>query len=329
MQRRSLLGAATLSALAVPLGGAISALAQGAWPQRPVRWILSAPAGSGPDILARYVADLLSRQMAHPIVIENRPGGSNIVGAQAAARAPADGYTFFFATTAAVVTNAYTFKSLPYDPAKDFTPVRLVGRSPFIIAAAANYPARDLAEVIVRAKVAPGQLAIATDGPKTFSGMLADSVASMAGIQLNNIPYGTKPGAAIQDVISGRVQLLAMPHAALDSYLESGQHRALAVSTARRLTELPNIPTLAETFPGFEYTGWNGLFAPTGTPAEIVTRANRDLEAVLRQPEIVKRMLGMGSFAEQRMSVAEFDAFMKSERDRWAILVKTLGIQPE
>lgn len=329
MQRRTLLRAATLSALAAPLGAPISASAQAAWPQRPVRWILSAPAGSSPDILARYVGDLLSRQMPHPIVIENRPGGSNIVGSQAAARAPADGYTFFFATTAALVTNAYTFKSLPYDPVKDFTPVRLVGRSPFLIATAANYPAKDLAEVLARAKAAPGQVAIATDGPKTFSGMLADIVADKAGVQLNNIPYGTKPGAAIQDVISGRVQLVAMPHAALDSYLESGQLRALAVSTARRLTELPNVPSLSETFPGFEYTGWNGLFAPAGTPPDIVARVNRDLEAVLRQPEIVKRMLGMGSFAETRMTVAEFETFMKGERERWATLVKTLGIQPE
>lgn len=325
MQRRAFLGAAALA----PLASTLPALAQSGWPQRPVRWILSAPAGSGPDILARYVAELLSRQMAHPIMIENRPGGSNVVGAQAAARSPADGHTFFFATTAAVVTNAYTFKSLPYDPVKDFIPVRLVGRSPFIIAAAANYPAKDFADALARAKAAPGQVAIATDGPKTFSGMLADSVANMAGVQLNNIPYGTRPGAAIQDVISGRVQLVAMPHAALDSYLESGQLRALAVSTARRLAELPNVPALSETFPGFEYTGWNGLFAPTGTPADIVGRVNRDLEAVLRQPEIGKRMLGMGSFAEPRMTVAEFDSFMKSERDRWSILVKSLGIQPE
>ncbi len=316
--------AATLAA-----GWGTLAQAQPAWPQRPVRWILSAPAGSGPDILARFVADQLSRQMAHPITIENRPGGSNVVGAQAAARAPADGHNFFFATTAAVVTNAYTFKALPYDPVKDFTPVRLVGRSPFIIAAATTYPAKDLNEVIARAKAAPGQVAIATDGPKTFSGMLADVVASMAGIQLNNIPYGTRPGAAIQDVISGRVQLVVMPHAALDSYLESGQLRALAVSTGKRLTELPNTPALSETFPGFEYTGWNGLFAPAGTPAEVVARVNRDLEAVLRQPDIAKRMLGMGSFVEPRMTVAEFDAFMKGERERWAALVKTLGIQPE
>lgn len=326
MKRRQFTFATTATLAA---GWGSLAQAQPTWPQRPVRWILSAPAGSGPDILARFVADQLSRQMAHPITIENRPGGANVVGAQAAARSPADGHNFFFATTAAMVTNAYTFKSLPYDPVKDFTPVRLVGRSPFIFAAAANYPARDLAEVIARAKAAPNQVAIATDGPKTFSGMLADIVASMAGIQLNNIPYGTRPGAAIQDVISGRVQLVVMPHAALDSYLESGQLRALAVSTGRRMTELPNTPALSETFAGFEYTGWNGLFAPAGTPTDVVARVNRDLEALLRQPEIAKRMLGMGSFVEPRMTVAEFDTFMKGERERWATLVKALGIPPE
>lgn len=325
MQRRDFLGAAALA----PLATSLPVTAQTGWPQRPVRWILSAPAGSGPDLLARFVADQLSRQMPQPIIIENRPGGSNVVGAQAAARSPADGYHFFFATTAALVTNAYTFKSLPYDPVKDFTPVRLVGRSPFVFACAASHPSKDLADVIARAKAAPGQTAIATDGPKTFSGMLADVVASMAGVQFNNIPYGTRPGAAIQDVISGRVQLVVMPHAALDSYLESGQLRALAVSTSKRLTELPSTPALAETFPGFEYTGWNGLFAPAGTPADVVARVNRDLEAVLRQPDIGKRMLGMGSFAEPRMTVAEFDTFMKGEHERWAKLIKSLGITAE
>ncbi|HEX2545240.1 MAG TPA: tripartite tricarboxylate transporter substrate-binding protein [Ramlibacter sp.] len=315
------------AALLLPLAGRAAAQAP-AWPQRPIKFILSQPAGSGPDILARYVGEQLARTWNQPVVIENKPGGQNVIGAQTAARAPNDGYNFYYATTAAMVTNAYTFKALPYDPVKDFVPIRLVGRSPFVIAAAANFPAKDLADVIARAKAQPGTISIATEGPKTFSGMLADTVASMAGVKLNHVPY-TKAPDALQDVIGGRVQLVCLPDAALAAYLKSGQVRALAVSTAQRQPDLPNVPSLSESFPGFEYTGWNGLFAPAGTPADIVARVNRDLEAVLRQPEVAQRLQTLGSLPESKMSVPEFDAFMRAERERWGKLVKTLGIQAE
>ena len=227
-----------------------------------------------------------------------------------------------------MVTNAFTFKSLPYDPARDFVPVRLVGRSPFVIAAGAGFAGKDLADTLARAKAAPGTIAIATEGPKTFSGMLADAVAQMAGVKFNHVPY-TKAPDALQDVIGGRVQLVCLPDAALSSYLKGGQVRGLAVSTAQRQADLPGVPALAETFPGFEYTGWNGLFAPAGTPAEVVARLARDVEEVLSQPEVARRFASLGSIPEPRMSVAEFDAFVRAERERWGRLVKSLGIQPE
>jgi tripartite-type tricarboxylate transporter receptor subunit TctC len=293
-----------------------------------VKLILSQPAGSGPDIIARYVADQLARAWSQPVVVENRPGGQNLIGAQAAARSPADGYSYYFGTTAAMVTNLYTFKSLPYDPVKDFVPVRLVGRSPFVIAASAGFGAKDLGAALATAKAQPGSVAIATEGPKTFAGMLADYVANLAGVKFNHVPY-TKAPDALQDVIGGRVPLVCLPMAALTSYIKSGQVRALAVSTSERLAELPGVPTLAERFAGFEYTGWNGLFAPAGTPAEVVTRVNRDLEAVLKQPEVVQKMMSLGSIAAQRMTVAEFDGFMRQERERWGTVVKAIGVQPE
>lgn len=324
MKRRDFIQtAAALAAVA-----ATGAHAQGTWPERPVKLILSQPAGSGPDILARYLGEQLARTWKQPVVIENKPGGQNLIGAQAAARSAPDGYTFYYATTAAMVTNAFTFKSLPYDPVKDFVPVRLVGRSPFIIAAGAGFPAKTLAEVIAKAKAEPGALGIATEGPKTFSGMLADSVASMAGVKLNHVPY-TKAPDALQDVIGGRVQLVCLPDAALSAYIKGGQVRPLATSTAHRLAGMPQVPSLSETFAGFEYTGWNGLFAPAGTPADIVARVNRDVEAVLQQQEVAQRMQTLGTMVEAKMSVAEFDAFMRAERERWAGLVKKLGIQPE
>jgi tripartite-type tricarboxylate transporter receptor subunit TctC len=323
MQRRDFVRAAAL----LPLTGALHAQTP-AWPQRPVKFILSQPAGAGPDILARYLAEQLARKWNQPVVVENRPGGQNVIGAQAAARSPADGYTFYYATTAAMVTNVYTFKALPYDPAKDFVPVRLVGRSPFVIAASSSFAVKDLAEAFAKAKAQPGSVTIATEGPKTFSGMLADSVAQMAGVKLNHVPY-TKATDALQDVIGGRVQLVCLPDAALTAYIKGGQVRPLAISTSQRADDMPSVPTLAESFPGFEYTGWNGLFAPAGTPADVVARVNADVEAVLRQPEVNQRLLALGSLAEQKMSVAEFDTFMRGERERWAKVVKALGITAE
>ena len=324
MKRRTFTQAGLLLA-SIPAARAQTA---GAWPQRPVKWILSQPAGSGPDILARYVADQLARGWGQPIVIDNKPGGQNVIGAQAAARSAPDGYTFYYATTAAMVTNAYTFKTLPYDPAKDFVPVRLIGRSPFVIAAASNFHAKDLGDAIAQAKAQPGVITIATEGPKTFSGILADSFAAMAGVKFNHVPY-TKAPDAIQDVIGGRVQLVCLPDAALVPYLKSGQMKALAVSSGQRLVTLPSVPTLGENFAGFEYTGWNGLFAPAGTPPEVIARVNRDLDALLKQPEVAQRLLVLGSIAEPSMNVAGFDSFMRSERERWAGIVKTIGITPE
>lgn len=325
MLRRDTIRALAVLAMSAPFS---RVWAQTTWPQRPVRWILSQPAGAGPDVLARYLAEQLGKLWGQSLVIENRAGGQNVIGAQAAARSAPDGYSFYYATTAAMVTNLYTFKSLPYDPVKDFVPVRLVGRSPFVIAASPALGARTLGEVLAMAKAQPGTLTIATEGPKTFSGMLADSVAHMAGAKLNHVPY-TKSADALQDVIAGRVQLVCLPDAALTPFIKSGQVRPLAVSTAKRQVDMPDVPALAETFAGFEYTGWNGLFAPAGTPPEVVARVNRDLETVLRQPEVAQRMQSLGSQVEASMTVTEFEAFLRAERERWAGLVKTLGIQPE
>ena len=144
------------------------------WPTKPVRFILSQPAGSSPDIVARLLGDRLSRLWGQPVVIENRPGGQNVIGAQAAARAPADGYNYYYGTTAALVINIYTLKSMPYDPVKDFVPVGMIGMSPFVIAANPNFPARTIAELIALAKAEPGKISMATEGAKTFAGMVGE-----------------------------------------------------------------------------------------------------------------------------------------------------------
>jgi hypothetical protein len=300
----------------------------GNWPNRPIKWIVSQPAGAGPDILARYIADQLARSWGHSVVVENRPGGQNVIGTQAAARSAPDGYHFFYATTAAMVTNGFTFKTLPFDLEKDFIPVALFGRSPFVLAAQPSTGIQSLADLIARAKAQPEKLTIATEGPKTFSGMLADTVASMAGIRLTHVPYNKAP-EAIQDVLGGRIDLICLPEAALNAYIANNQIKPLAVSTAQRVPNLPQVPSLSDTFPGFEYAGWNGLFAPANTPADVVARVNRDIQTLLRQPEVVQRLAALGSIADSGMGPAAFAAFMKAERERWAGIVKAIGIKAE
>ena len=325
-QRRQLL---TCAAGSLAAGLAWPVMAQsGPWPNRPIKWIVSQPAGAGPDILARYIADQLARNWGSAVVVENRPGGQNVIGTQAAARSAPDGYNFFYATTAAMVTNGFTFKTLPFDLEKDFIPVALLGRSPFVLAAQPNTGIQSLADLIARAKAQPEKLTIATEGPKTFSGMLADTVASMAGIRLTHVPYNKAP-EAIQDVLGGRIDLICLPDAALSAYIANNQIKPLAVSTAQRVPNLPQVPSLSDTFPGFEYAGWNGLFAPANTPADVINRVNRDIQALLRQPEVVQRLAALGSIADSGMGTAAFAAFMKAERERWAGIVKAIGIKAE
>jgi len=325
-QRRQLL---TCAAGGLAAGLTWPVLAQsGNWPNRPIKWIVSQPAGAGPDILARYIADQLARSWGGSVVVENRPGGQNVIGTQAAARSAPDGYNFFYATTAAMVTNGFTFKTLPFDLEKDFIPVALFGRSPFVLAAQPSTGIQSMADLVARAKAQPEKLTIATEGPKTFSGMLADTVAAMAGIRLTHVPYNKAP-EAIQDVLGGRIDLICLPDAALSAYIANNQIKPLAVSTAQRVPNLPQVPSLSDTFPGFEYAGWNGLFAPANTPAEVVTRVNRDIQALLRQPEVVQRLAALGSIADSGMGTAAFATFMKAERERWAGIVKAIGIKAE
>ena len=298
------------------------------WPTKPVRFILSQPAGSSPDIVARLLGDRLSRTWGQPVVVDNRPGGQNVIGAQAAARAPADGYNFYYGTTAALVINSYTLKSMPYDPVKDFVPVGMIGMSPFLIAANPGVPVKTIAELIAKAKAEPGKVSMATEGQKTFGGMIGEMLQVTAGARFLHVPYsGVGPG--IQDTIAGRTQFTVQSAAAAMRFVTSGQLRPIAVSGSGRLPELPDVPTISATYPGFEYVGWHALVAPTGTPRDIVQHVNRNMDQVLKDPEIVKRLADLGPITEGAGTPEALGQFLGAERARWAKLVRDVGIQPE
>jgi tripartite-type tricarboxylate transporter receptor subunit TctC len=303
------------------------ALAQ-EWPNRPVRFLVSQAPGTSPDITARYLADRLAKLWNQPVVVENRPGGQNVPGAQAAARSAADGYNFFYATTAAIVTNPVTFKALPYDPAKDFVPVAMIAKSPMVVAVNPSVPARSLAELVALDKAEPGRLAAANEGARTFSGMMGQMLNQTAGMRLLQVPYsGVAP--AIQDTIASRTQVILVSSAALLPFLKRGDLRPLAVSAGKRVRGLEDVPTLAETYPGFEYVGWFALLAPTGTPAAIVQKANRDVDKVLTDPEVAQRLFDLGLVNEGAGTLESLNDFLRAERERWGRLVKDIGLQPE
>jgi len=302
--------------------------AQQSWPAHPVKWLLSQNAGTSPDITARLIADRLSRMWGQQVIVDNRPGGQNVIGAQVAARSPADGYNYFFATTAALVANPFTFKSLPYNPERDFAPVALIGKSPMVVAVNPSVPAKSLAELIALDKAQPGRLAAANEGAKTFGGMMSQMLNIQTGMRLLQVPYnGVAP--ALQDTVAGRTQVVLVSSAAMTPFVKRGDLRPIAVTSGKRVPGLEDVPTLAETYPGFEYVGWFALVAPAGTPDAVVQRVNRDVNKVLADTEVSQRLRDLGAIYEGPGTPEDLARFFREERTRWAKLVQDIGLQPE
>lgn len=299
-----------------------------AWPIRPIKFVTSFAPGASPDIVCRIVADRVSRSLNQQVVVENRPGASNVIAAQAVARAPADGYTYFFATAAAMVTNALTFRSLPYDPVKDFTPVALIGKSTFMVLANPHVPVKDLGDLVALDKARPGSLSFASDGPRNLSGMLGAWLNRIAGTAMVQVAYANIP-QGVQDTLAGRTQIVILSITAAAPLVKDGQLHALAVSTAQRVPGYESVPPVAETFPGFDFSGWFGIVAPAETPADIVRRMNGEINAALKDPIVRQRLADGGLQSEASASAGDFDAFLRAERARWARVVHDIGIEPE
>jgi tripartite-type tricarboxylate transporter receptor subunit TctC len=308
--------------------GALTPAAAQSWPDRPIKFISSQAAGGGTDVIGRLVADQLSARVGQPIVYENRPGGGNVIGTQAAARSAPDGYTFFFATGAALVTDPYTFKSLPYDPMKDFTVISDIGEVSFMVLANPDVPVKNLAELFAYAKANPDKVAIATDGARRFSGMIAAWINKLAGTQISYVPY-TQTTQGVQDVLTGRVQLIVIAAPGARGHVASGKLRPLAVTSAKRLPDFPDVPTVAETFPGFDFAGWFVLAAPTGVPEPILTRVNRDMAAIMTDPTIVKRLGDVGYISHGGGTLKQVRDYVQAQHAAWGTLVREIGLQPE
>lgn len=324
MQRRHF----TLTLAGAALAAATPALRAQTWPDKPVKWVLSQPPGSGPDNVARILADRLARAWGQAVVIENKPGGQNTIGAQAAARSPADGQTFYFATTAALVTNPLLFKALPYDPARDFVPVAFIARSPFALLVSAESPVRTLDELIAKSKAEPGRLSIGNEGPRTFSGMIARLFDSRSQAGANLVPYANV-GIGTQDLIGGHVDAMVADLASTAALARQGRLRVLATTAAKRVAGWDSVPALAEKLPGFDMVGWFAVVAPSGTPAAAIERSNRDLNALLNDKEVAERIAAIGPIVDGSMGTEAVAAFLRSEAARWRDIVREIGLLPE
>ena len=326
MQRRPFVTA--LAALAGTAALPLRAQPAAGWPDKPVKWVLSQPPGSGPDNVARILSDRLAKAWGQAVVIENRPGGQNTVGAQAAARAPADGYSFYFATTAALVTNPLLFKTLPYDPAKDFVPVAFIARSPFAVLVRGDSPVTSIDDLVARSKATPGTLTLGNEGPRTFSGMIARLFNARSQAGANLVPYANV-GVGTQDLIGGHVDAMVADLASTAALARQGRLRVLATTSARRVAGWDAVPALAEKLPGFDMVGWFAVVAPTGTPAAAVERCNRDLNALLNDKDVADRIAAIGPLVDGSMNADAVGAFLKAEATRWQAVTKEIGVLPE
>lgn len=324
MQRRPLLLALT--------GGALGALAAApraqTWPDKPVKWVLSQPPGSGPDTVARVLSERLARLWGQAVLIDNKPGGQNTIGAQAAARAAADGSSFYFATTAALVTNPLLFKSLPYDPVRDFVPVAFIARSPFAVLVRSDSPIGGIDDLVASAKAAPGRLSLGNEGPRTFSGMIARLFNARSQATANLVPYASV-GVATTDLMGGHVDALVADLASTAALVRQGKLRLLATTSARRVAGWDAVPALAEKLPGFDMVGWFAVVAPAGTPAAIVDRVNRDINALLGDKDVAERIAAIGPQVDGSLGVDAVSAFLRGETARWQAIAKEIGLLPE
>jgi tripartite-type tricarboxylate transporter receptor subunit TctC len=300
------------------------------WPQRPVTFIVSQSAGASPDVMARMIATKLGAALGQSFVVENKPGAGNVIGAQAAARSAPDGYTFFFATSAALVTNPYMLKNPGYDPVKDFAPVALVTRSHQLVVVNPEVPAKTLADLIALYKASPGRISMSVDGPRNLAGVTAQALNKRAGTNFVLIP-STNINSGLQDTIAGRTQAGVFSASILESHLRSGALRALATASTNRLAAAPDLPAVAETLPGFDFSGWFMVMAPVGTPADVIQKLNAALNHATRDPQVrdLAPKLGFELDPNGVGSPAEAAEFLKAQLALWAKTTQELGIEAQ
>ena len=317
MFRRSTI--ALLLLLAAPL-----AVAQ-TWPDKPVRFLMSAPAGSSIDVLGRAIADKLKDRLGQPVVVENKPAAGGTVATAEVAHSAPDGYTMVLAFNGPL-SFAPLLQKLPYDVGKDLAPVVITSSQPNVLAVNASLPVTTVAELVRYAKANPGKLNYASVGNGSSSHLNMELFKSVAGFDAVHVPFNGSP-PAVTSTIQNETQMLFAVMQPLQPQIQAGKLRALAVPTAKRCPLLPDLPTIAESgYPGFEALAWNGVLVAAGTPRPIIVRLNREIDAVLKEPDVVQKMHGFG-FDLIGGTPEDFGALISGEAAKWAPVIKKVGLK--
>lgn len=306
--------------------GVAASTAMAAFPEKAIRLIVPFAPGGGTDLIARTLGNLMSRDLGKPIVVDNKPGGGTIIGTDAAAKSAPDGYTIVMATFAHAI-NPSLQPRLPFDNAKDFAPIILIGRGPNVLVVRADSPYRGINDVIAAAKANPGKLTYASQGVGTSAHLAGELFANLAQVRLTHVPY-RGAGPALADLLGGQVDMVFGTAAAVSSFIDAGKLRALGVTSAERSPALETVPPIAETVPGYVVESWYGLYAPAGTPADVIARLNAAAAKAARTEEFRKRAEGEG-LAVTAGSPQEFDAYVRAEEARWRTIVRENNIKPE
>jgi tripartite-type tricarboxylate transporter receptor subunit TctC len=297
-----------------------------AYPTRPARIVVPVPPGGALDILARLIGQWLSDRLGQTFVIENRPGGGTNIGVEAVVRAPPDGYTLLMIDVSPAI-NATLFNKLNFDFIRDIAPVANIVRVPNIMVVNPAFPAKTVPEFIAYAKANPGKISLASAGIGTPNHLSGELFKAMAGIDMAHVPY-RGGGPAIADLLGGQVDVTFAVVSTAIEYIRTGKLRALAVTSATRQEALPDIPTVADFLPGYEASGWFGLFAPKNTSVEIVDKLNREINAALADPKVKARLADLGGTVLPG-SPADFGKLVVDDKEKWAKVIRAANIKPE
>lgn len=320
MKRRQVLGFAGAGLLPAWMGAARAET----WPARSIRLILTAPPGSSIDVLGRIVADKLKDRLGQPVVADNRAQAGGTVGTDVVAKADKDGYTIGLSFTGPLATAPFLYSKLSYSPEKDLAPVVLVGTAPNILAVHSNVPVRTFAEFVAYVRARPGQLNYASVGNGSASHLAMELLKAQGNLFLVHIPYNGAP-PAVQATAAGDVQAIMSNPTSLLPMITAGRVKPLAVTSTTRWSQMKDLPTIAESgFPGFEAVAWNGFVAPAGTPSEVVERLGREIDAILKSPDVRPRVEAAG-WEVVGGTPRQFAEFMAAERTRWAPVIRRSG----
>ena len=295
-----------------------------AWPSKPIRIIVPFPPGGGTDIIAREASQRVATATGWTFIIDNKPGAGGNLGVDAVAKAPADGYTLVLGQTSNLAINPSLYSKLPYDPQKDLAPIVLLANAPLVMVTGTNSPYKNLADAVNAAKAKPGQVNFASPGNGTVAHLTEEMFQKAAGIKTQHVPY-KGANQALTDVISGNVELYMSSVPTLLGHIKQGKLRALAVTSAKRVDDLPNVPTINESgYKGFDAVTWFGLLAPAATPKDVITKLNAEFNKALKLPELGKRLGDEGADIAGG-TPEEFAALIKGDIPRWGKVVKESG----